>query len=67
MRPRDPKDLHGILAKHEAGAPGYRVGDMQLLDQLLAALGWSGGTVHDALIEARYRSGAETKRYGSGA
>jgi hypothetical protein len=59
-------DFQEILAKLDAGAPGYRVGDLSLLDQLLAALGWTGGTIHDALVEARYRSGVETKRYGSG-
>lgn len=59
------KRLRSILAQHDAGVPGYRFGDPDLLDQLLAALGWTGGTIHDALVEARYRSGVETKRYGS--
>jgi hypothetical protein len=48
--------LADVLARHDAEEPGYRVGDRWLMDRLLELLGWRGGTIYQALDEARRRT-----------
>lgn len=46
-------DVHEVLRRHDAGVPGYRIGDLYLLNVLLLHLGWQGGTIYAALAVAR--------------
>ena len=45
--------LAEVLHRHDAGEPGWCVGDLRLMEELLRLLGWQGGTIHDAIREAR--------------
>lgn len=40
---------------HKLDSGEYRIGEPPLMDELLQALGWEGGTIYQAVAEARKR------------
>lgn len=45
--------LGSIIAHHDSGRPGYRIGDAQLFDRLAEELGYQGGTIYQLIGDAR--------------
>lgn len=54
--------IGAIIAHHDSGRPGYRVGDVQLFDRLAEELGVKGGTIHQLVRDARVILATEVDR-----
>lgn len=54
--------IGAIIAHHDSGRPGYRVGDVQLFDRLAEELGVKGGTIYQPIGDARAILAAEAER-----
>lgn len=54
--------IGSIIAHHDSGRPGYRIGDARLFDRLAEELGAKGGTIHQLVRDARAILAAEFDR-----